>query len=334
MIVVVEDAVFTSSRTEHLFLSALLKLGFEGRHRIRTDPLRSATSADDPPGVTAWLQQQSPAIREEAELALQDGIEGVVKGFPMDSRLRVVDAAQPDWSADPPRLPLAEALSLLERSLELMVEDEENDGAFLRAVAPQKLRNTLSECLTAGWVRLTHGGGLARMLPRLEKKRTTGQLLRLWVLFDSDAREPGQPSKESQAVCDVCEGNGIAFYQLQRRAAENYLPLEAVSEWVDRRPSNVRKRLKETYSTFQQMSRAQRHHYNMRQGFHKDEKDQRGVAKLYDNLVHRPELQTGFGRDIRDLFKQDKVRLREEWLVNDGQQQETARMIMSILRRL
>ncbi len=255
MIVVVDDEVFTSSRTEHLYLSALLKLGFEGRHRIRTDPLWNP-SREHPPGVTFWLMQQPPGIREGARLALQAGIEGEVKSFPMDSTLRVVGTEESDWSRDPPQLSLKEAVSILERPLELMVEDEDNDGAFLCTVAPRNWRDTLAQSLKAGWMRLIHGGGLPRMLPRLEKKRPRSDLLRLWVLFDSDAREPGRPSAESQSVCEACEINGIAFHQLKRRAAENYLPFEAVSGWVDCSPRNVRRKRRETYLAFKEMSRA------------------------------------------------------------------------------
>lgn len=327
MIVILEDDVFACGLAEPLALAALLRLGFEGRHRVRTDP---PWAPELPLAVNRWLEAQSLDLREQAELALLSGLEDEVKTFSSDLKLRVAPTPAPDWG-DPPRLPLEQALRILERPLRLMVEDEANDGAFLRTVAPAHWRGELVAALEKGWLGLEHGGGLPRMPPQLEN-RSKIEIMRLWVLFDSDAREPGKPSAESEAMRELCERRGIEYHQLRRRAAENYLPLPALAAWTHLGPRSRRKERTEKYLAFKEMSREQRHYYPMRGGFQKDEKA--GIPELFSEFAQRPALRFGFGKSIRALFKQKHFRFHEEWLHKDGQQAETTAMTQAILRRL
>ncbi len=50
------------------------------------------------------------------------------------------------------------------------------------------------------------------------------ETMRLWLLFDSDALTPGQPSAHSNALKVLLRGGGVFFYQLTRRNIENYIP--------------------------------------------------------------------------------------------------------------
>lgn len=323
MIVLVDDGVFASRRND-LDLMALLRLGFEGRHFVQTQP---PWEPGKTLAVNRWLAEQSPGIRELAELALSSALEEAVR-FPPALTVSVVDGSTPQWN--PPRLPLGEALRLLERPLKLLVEDAENDDAFLRTTAPKHWRSALERSLAAGWIEVEHGGGIPRMLPRL-RGRSTSELLRLWVLFDSDAREPDRPSAQSEELREVCEVQDVAHHQLRRRAAENYLPLPALAAWAKIGPRNQRKELQATYLAFKEMEAARRHHYHMRGGFAKDE-DDTGIPTFFGDFARRPELRHGFGRNVRGLFKQEQFRFQEEWLRRDGQQEETSRMVQAILR--
>ncbi len=243
--------------------------------------------------------------------------------------LRIVD--DPEASDSELRLPLADALRVLERPLRLLVENAENDGAFLRTVAFDHWKTKLARALDAGWVEFEHGGGLESMLSLLEGRGSSDRL-RLWVLFDSDAREPESPSARSEVVRAYCEAHRIAHHQLRRRAAENYLPLPALVAWTQIVPRNTRKKHHLTYLAFKEMNAPRRHHYNMRQGFAKDEEE--GIPPLFGEFAHDPKLRNGFGRGVRGLFKQEKFRFQEDWLRKDGQQEETSLMIRAILCQL
>ncbi len=325
MIVIVDDAVFASRRHDALELAALLRLGFEGRHLVHTDP---PWAPDQPLAVNSWLAEQYPALREQAELALSAGIEEAIRSPPALT-LRVEEGSEP--SVSDLRFPLADALRILERPLRLLVENAENDGAFLRTVAFDQWRVELDRALAAGWAEVEHGGGLESMLSLLEGRGSSDRL-RLWVLFDSDAREPESPSERSEVVRAHCEAHRIAHHQLRRRAAENYLPLPALAAWTQIVPRNTRKKHHLTYLAFKEMKAPQRHHYNMRQGFAKDEEE--GIPPFFGEFAHDPKLRNGFGRGVRGLFKQEKFRFQEDWLRKDGQQEETSLMIRAILCQL
>lgn len=343
MIVIVDDSVFASRDADEL--AALLRISHDKPyHRIQTDPPWDPAQSMN---VNRWLAEQSQSLREKAELTLRSGIEDDVLGLPLEIRIRIVETDEPDWNRDPPLLPLDEARRLLERPLRLMLEDEESDGAFLKTVPPRHWRAEFQKALEKHWLEIEHGGGIPRMLPRL-KERSRQDILRLWVLFDSDAREPPEPGKpvraseESQEICRLCQVRSIACHQLRRRAAENYLPLQALSAWIesprsqDERARNekrrARKELRRTYLAFKRMSREQRHHYDMKSGFSRDQRT--AIPTSFTEHAKVPELQSGFGRSVYTAFKQEHFTFHEEWLIRDGQQEETTRMILSILRRL
>jgi len=324
VIVLVEDGVFASRRSEPLDLLALLRLGFEGRHLVQTQPPWEPGKTTL--AVNCWLAEQSTQVREQAELVLTVGIEEAVR-FPSALTVSIVDGVTPAWN--PPRLPLAEALRVLMQPLRLLVEDAENDGAFLRTVAPEHWREALERSLGQGWIELEHAGGITRMATRL-KGRSASELLRFWVLFDSDACEPNQPSAQSEDLRKLCGGQGVAHHQLRRRAAENYLPIPALARWAKMGPRGKRKERQATYLAFKEMEAVCRHHYHMRDGFAKDE--EKGIPTSYGDFAHRPELRDGFGPNVRGLFKQEQFRFQEEWLRRDGQQEETSRIVQAILR--
>jgi hypothetical protein len=333
LIVVIEEAVFASTRTEQVALVSLLRLGFEGRHRVQTDP---AWAPGGDSAVHRWLAKQSRDLREEIELAFEYGLEADAHGIPSDLCIRVGDLAEPSWEASPPRLPVTIAVAFLRTPLRLLVENRRFDGGFLQAVAPEPWRRHLKSVLDGRQIELAHGGGLSDMKPRVDEM--TGhpeEPLRHWVLFDSDAREPGRPSEPSEALRRACIRAGVAHHQLRRRAAENYLPLSALAAWVSLGHRSERAARRRRVEAFSALSAPQRHHYNMREGFGKDRKDRRqGIPALQAEVAEHPELQEGFGRTVRELFLQESFELREEWLLRDGQREETLPMIEAIFRRL
>ena len=71
MIVILEDDVFASPHTR-LDLLAVLQLGFEGWHRVQTDPPYDAAANRS---INQWLQRLDEKTREEAEFVLAIGME-------------------------------------------------------------------------------------------------------------------------------------------------------------------------------------------------------------------------------------------------------------------
>jgi hypothetical protein len=328
LIVILEDEVFSSPRTDSLALLSLFRLGYEGQHRIQTDPLY-IPEADQ--ALNRWLAVLEPTLREAVVLALESGLEGDASGIPSDVTVRVTADQTSDWESAPPRLPLPVALPFLRRPLRILVENRHNDGAFLKVVAPPPWREEYLKLQKAGWIELDHGGGLGDMQIRAETARHE-ETLRLWALFDSDAREPGVPSQRSESLRRTCLEARIAHYQLRRRFIESYLPVYALLAWAYRSSRAVRSARREMAEAFASMDPLQRHHYNLKGGFNKDR--QTGIPSFYGSHAEDRRLQAGFGESIGALFHEEDFPIQEEWLIRDGQRAETTEMLQSLFRRL
>ena len=208
----------------------------------------------------------------------------------------------------------------------MLVENRHNDGAFLRSVAPSSVREELREALDNRWIEIEHGGG-ADMKTRI-RTATLEEAMRLWVLSDSDAREPDRPSSFQQALCQLCADQGVSHHLLQRRAIENYLPIQALNDWTFSCIRSSQEARRNKVKTFARLQPAQRHYYNMTKGFDADRPD---IPALFADCANHPHLQSGFGEDISSRFHQP---IQEDWLRRDGQHAETLSMVQSILRRL
>lgn len=333
MIVILEDSVFSSPRAGQARLVNLFHLGIERRHRIQTDPIYEP-GADR--AANRWLDRQDEQLRDEIELALSYGVEADASGIPADVTLRVVDSDRSDWSRETPRLSLQDACTLLERPLKLLLENRRNDWAFLLAVSPEPWRQMLKRAEEERRLEPEHGGGLPEMENRIEALLAkSAEARRLWTLFDSDAREPGKPSGRSEAVRKCCRRKGVGYHQLQRREVENYLPLEALFAWaaVARRGDERRKR-RQKAEAFAAMESIQRHHYNMKNGFVKDRKPPNEIPEHFGSFAEHPDLQSGFGGRIGEIFHQREFEMLEDWFLDDGQRDEMLPAIQSIFRLL
>lgn len=266
-------------------------------------------------------------------MAFAIGVEEESLGSPSAIYLRIGEVAQADWSSTPPRLPIETALRFLRKPLRLLVENRQNDGAFLRRVVPEPWRRKLLRSLDNGWVEIGHGGGSDMRSQILAS--TQDEALRLWALFDSDAREPGRPSPASEELRGVCLEKQVPHHRLQRRAIENYLPVRALEAWAYLGKGNVRAQRRRAVAAFASMPEAHRHHYNMKGGFERDRRDpSAGIPELYGELADHKDLQSGFANDIAVLFQERDFPIREEWLAKDGHQEETLDMVQSIFRHL
>ena len=247
MIVILEDPIFTSSSTPQL-LSAI-RFGAEGWHLVQTDPVFDPT-ADR--AVNRWLAAQDQSTREEAELAFAIGMEEEALGPASEVYLRIGEMAVADWRSVPPRLSMESALRLLRRPLRLLVENRQNDGAFLRRVVPEPWRGKFLRTLERGWVELEHGGG-SDMRSRIQEADREDSL-RLWALFDSDAREPGRPSQASEDLHRACLEKEVPHHRLQRRAIENYLPIQTLESWANLSGGRIRTVRRRAVAAFASMS--------------------------------------------------------------------------------
>jgi hypothetical protein len=312
--VILEDSLFRLPFSS-ASLVALFQLGFEGRHRIQADP---AWTADGDSQLNSWIAGQERDLREELELTLEIGtLVEVSSGIPSETMIKV----------GPSGLSLDAALAILRQPFVVLVEDFENDWLFVKLLAGPKWRSYLEKWEASGWIKVQHGGG-GRLLPQLAKLHP----LRAWVVFDSDARAPGQPDPNAEKISAKCRELQIGHHMLRRRAAENYLPLEALELWTRK----IRKDRRMAFVVFADFSFDQRCHFAMREGFKK--KGDRKVdpkAEFFGDYANHPFLMKGFGTEVRDLFREEeRFKIEEIWLTKDDKHGEHSDIYLGLLRRL
>ncbi len=322
-IILHDDAVAEAAEDD---LDELLLMVLRGRHH-GVYPTAPMTKLD------AYLARRGWSSRWEA--ALDHGARELLTQRRAYT-IEVVPKGLADASCSPPRLDASDAVRLLRQPLYVMVENGRNDGELLRALA------TLDERLPQwdryqreGIIELENGGGLPEMQRRLEMHlHNRLQRLRRFALFDSDAVVPGQPSAASNALTSWCSPANkpprVGHHQLQRRAAENYLPRPALLTWTEQQSDLLKRRGR----AWAKLTDPQRHHYAMREGLTKDAGNP-VAATFFGNLQdgQRTVLQSGFGREVRDLFDATNPDW-ERWMREDGQQAEVRVLFQKLLERV
>ncbi|MEK8020462.1 MAG: hypothetical protein VSS75_026655 [Candidatus Parabeggiatoa sp.] len=331
MKVIIERPVFTDPSIDESDLITLLRLGYQGRHYILTEP---AWSPSNPlQEIDDCLKQQSLKLYQECQLALEFGLEEIL--HPSSFTVRVSCEKKTSRNNEVV-LPLNEAVNFLTLPFKILVEDAIRDRDFLFAIATvnQELKKELDDLYNKKWIEFENGGGLTHMQQRLQEIRRDKQdKMRIWVMFDSDALRPRYPSDDSEKLKRICENAIIPYHQLQRRAIENYLPVHALTYWVRKKVNNTQKN-QHLVNAFEELRSKQRHHFNMKNGFQGDQNrtDKNRVGDLYDDLDDdtRSKLSHGFGGKIAELFK-DKSAIKDSWLINDEQRVETEAMLNTLL---
>lgn len=160
----------------------------------------------------------------------------------------------------------------------LLLENQINDAAFLRRVMPPVWRKQLEAWERRGELRYEHGGGLPIMKAMVEffcqddhARLAFGLPAALWrlvhfLIYDHDgdrAETPGEGSSLLEGACDRA-GMKNHHYRLKRRNQENYLPIRAVRQIVDKEisdPTN-HKRLTEKIDAYAAMGK-EKHFENL-----------------------------------------------------------------------
>ncbi|WP_437629810.1 hypothetical protein [Sorangium sp. So ce854] len=355
MIVIVEEAVFSSGRTSPLELLAVFQACFDGRHDMITDPPFAKGAS---PIVDTWLASLPKALRDEAVFVLDEGASSASQRTSAAVRLRIGDLASSDLRSGTPTATLADALRLLQAPLRLLVENRRNDGAFLRKLAPPTWRGKLIDALKRRWIELDNGGGLGELTATvMAAARDPMEHMRLWVMFDSDARQPGQPSADARAALAACQQIQqpwpVPAHCLERRAIENYLPVPALFDWAKRATGPDKTRLRRCAEAFKELRREQREHYNMKRGIwgdltseqqrsyirrETDILDDADMPPLFQGLSTDPRrhLLHGFGKDVGSVFHDEGsgVRIEEDWLRKEIPDQDRIALLQSIFDRM
>jgi hypothetical protein len=314
-----EDAVFAigDNGTAGL-LDDLLANAVQLYHRLEVDP--------DGPHFVAWLASRDHIARGRWRSILATGPDRMLRAR---CRVEVRVLSVSDWTSDPPQLTLADAARLSRVPAELVVENARNDRTFLEVFAFQDQLDKLEEAVSEGALTITSRGGITEMcaLAR-ERRRDKFAAFRTYFLCDSDALAPGIRSPDAKALAAIWPAN---FHVLNRRAAENYLPREALDRWAGNRSDQVKK-VAAFFGKYFNENPARRHHFNMKKGFAKDDKHDRKAERgtLYDAIPvpDQEALSSGFGPKVREAYEPPPS---QDELVREGGWHELNHVVSEIL---
>ena len=148
--------------------------------------------------------------------------------------VRITDRPSTEtWELEPQ--PAARALA---EPLRVVVEDRESDGLFLDVVVKTLGSAELLKLyeLRPSPLRVESPGGRDKIKRHLEadlqKIEERGYPGRLLVFFDSDAPQPGQPSRASERIVELCNERRLPYHRLRKRSIESYVPHKALEAWA------------------------------------------------------------------------------------------------------
>jgi hypothetical protein len=341
-VIVSEDLFSAHAVGNHPFLLSSLFHACE----MHDHELELAFDVQKSSSYLTWRGSRSIVEGEQVDMVVRSSQQSAAR-----ERLdRVVIATldPTDWTASPPRVGPEALIPLLHQPLTILVENEVNDGAFLKAVGFGFDRDAFLTCLDKGRIRFDHAGGSSMS----DLIRTRGQdrarAFRMWAMFDSDALVPGEPSAEARIKSKAARSVGIQPHMLQRRAIENYLPHHELDEATPYNHKDITRR--KTVGAFGRLQATQRAHYNLKGGFRADHArlqpgstdagHRPAVDALYADVTakDRAALAHGFGKDIAELFvvAPDKGRpgITEARRRHDGQEAEMGPLFRAIIRSL
>lgn len=309
MRVVVNDVIFSVQDSDHdASLHELVLSCRGGRHQIEVVPQPA-------PLCHHWLSKHAGRVADYYQ-------------YIFDSSLRELATSTTKSFVRIPDASLSDALCLLKAPLSILVENERNDGAFLRAVLRGPREREWKTALDQRWLVFDNGGGMQEMGRRIQASSPDPR--RTYVVYDSDARRPSEPSPEARRLARLCDAANLSNHVLKRRERENYLPSEALQLWVEESKHNT-KSLRRLLSQFRRLTDEQRHHFNMRRGL-KGDGDDAPLFQGLDNFIQQA-LQAGFGDRVGQMYDRPED-LHESWLIDDGQGEEMQMVLDDILALL
>ncbi len=328
MRVLVDDSVF-ATHTNDFDLIRLIEFAVEGRHVVLTTP---EFRPDAGCCAYRWILQQSSRLRADLQFGLEQSIHAEATGLRNPFTVHVSDDPDP---TDPCSMSPPAARVFLSRPFLIVVENDRNDGAFVRMMLPPDWRDRLRSAEARQWIRFASGGGLGELTKHIECLDVQTRQ-RAVAVFDSDAWEPDRPSSESETTRRRCSALQVAHHTLARRASENYLPLEALAKWVADSFSHLHPAHR-CYHALKRLSPRHRHHFNMKGGLHADSRSNPPrTASLFAELPKptREALHNGFTDRVTTLFHEEHFSIQENWLVDDDLSSERVTLVHLIFSRL
>lgn len=218
------------------------------------------------------------------------------------NKIRVIpDLGESKWD-ESVELNLQDAQMVLDHSIMVGLENSRNDQAFLLALLPKKSRERFVNLVEKGRLAFVGGGGNGELKVQLISKAAnkTFRLLS-WIMFDNDAKFPGDTPQATTELIEVCVANKLNFHCLHRRCVENYITL---SIYQLAYPGVAGKKVESIFGLTEEQSK----YFNFKKGFSNSKEDEHPV---YSSLTpeQKKSLAKGFGDKLAsDVYDNEQIR--------------------------
>lgn len=265
------------------------------------------SSNDEEIEGSGWLKNDSDFNRIFFEKNVRNSM--LPRSGKAHSIMITVGKSQPGGELSP-----GDARRCLEAPAYVAVENTETDGGFLKTMLDVFERDSLKEALAEGWWQLEQMGGYGEVSKTISRVQERGSgPLRLFVLADSDRCYPNHQSKTVAKVKAACEKAQVEHHILDKRAIENYIPINV---WQEMCPKKKRHLLQ----LFLNLSLEQRDFYHIKTGFGAtfkaslssptDDQHLLLIRKHYEHVPvdHLKQLCSGFG-EVAKWFDDERVKI-------------------------
>ncbi len=203
----------------------------------------------------------------------------------------IADVDEPVVENNQVMLPVGLARTFLTTPLEIMVENERNDGPFFRrylAAVDRDLADKFN--LPHPPVRFVHTGGKGEAIAQLPSKTTMWEAVglppRLFGILDSDSRYPGDPGEHTTHALKVFAQRKVTLHILHKRSIENYL-----TDSVLQAHESVNPDIADFVAFVTSLSPHQRDHFRMKRGVQPKHAEEKSLYKGVDmNTLRRCQL--------------------------------------------
>ncbi|MCY4658881.1 MAG: hypothetical protein OXF93_03585 [Acidobacteria bacterium] len=251
--------------------------------------------------ATTWVSDPGRQGHRLRELLVAATLRSAWTLAPHTRRLRVT--ADPAAAGE---LAPEQAYRLADEPLVILVENKDNDGAFIVRVVTELDQSLHGVWRSAGEpIRFDDVGG-ADQMPQEVRNRAEGAPYppRLVAVIDSDRKSPGDSeSKNARRLRNTCDKHGLPCWILAKREAENYLPRVLLEARPNTGAEHARK-----IEAWERLSDDQKDFFDMKEGLPTAPSESEEI--LFDDLpeADRETLATGFGRNVHECWSVWNVR--------------------------
>ena len=172
-----------------------------------------------------------------------------------------------------------EIYDYLREPLSVLVENDNNDGHFIKCLIKWFGNEIAKKALVANRIRMGNSGGCTNTLATIQE-RSTGfggkpKFLRLYVIWDGDKDFPTMKQNKYEKSRKELNRYKVQYHILEKRAMENYMPDDALCDIADSCGSS------DWYAAYATLSPQQKDFYKIHDGMTYSK-----VTRLYADRVN------------------------------------------------